>query len=244
MMQSPTADEGRWHVAIIMDGNGRWATRRGLPRSAGHRAGVQAVRKVVEAAPDLGVATLTLFAFSSDNWRRPQGEVKTLMSLLRHYLRADIRELIDNGVRLTVIGRRDRLPGGLAQEIAEVERASAHGQRLHLRVAIDYSSRDAILDAAARWRAERAPSRAAFAALLAEPACEAGPDVDLLIRSGGEKRLSDFLLWESAYAELCFVDTLWPDFGADDLRAALAEFHRRERRFGGLGAPAALTAAE
>jgi len=244
MMQSPTADEGRWHVAIIMDGNGRWATRRGLPRSAGHRAGVQAVRKVVEAAPDLGVATLTLFAFSSDNWRRPQGEVKTLMSLLRHYLRADIRELIDNGVRLTVIGRRDRLPGGLAQEIAEVERASAHGQRLHLRVAIDYSSRDAILDAAARWRAERAPSRAAFAALLAEPACEAGPDVDLLIRSGGEKRLSDFLLWESAYAELCFVDTLWPDFGADDLRAALAEFHRRERRFGGLGAPVALTAAE
>jgi len=244
MMQSPAADEGRWHVAIIMDGNGRWATRRGLPRSAGHRAGVQAVRKVVEAAPDLGVATLTLFAFSSDNWRRPQGEVKTLMSLLRHYLRADIRELIDNGVRLTVIGRRDRLPGGLAQEIAEVERASAHGQRLHLRVAIDYSSRDAILDAAARWRAERAPSRAAFAALLAEPACEAGPDVDLLIRSGGEKRLSDFLLWESAYAELCFVDTLWPDFGADDLRAALAEFHRRERRFGGLGAPAALTAAE
>ena len=244
MMQSPAADEGRWHVAIIMDGNGRWATRRGLPRSAGHRAGVQAVRKVVEAAPDLGVATLTLFAFSSDNWRRPQGEVKTLMSLLRHYLRADIRELIDNGVRLTVIGRRDRLPGGLAQEIAEVERASAHGQRLHLRVAIDYSSRDAILDAAARWRAERAPSRAAFAALLAEPACEAGADVDLLIRSGGEKRLSDFLLWESAYAELCFIDTLWPDFGADDLRAALAEFHRRERRFGGLGAPAALTAAE
>ena len=129
MMQSPTADEGRWHVAIIMDGNGRWATRRGLPRSAGHRAGVQAVRKVVEAAPDLGVATLTLFAFSSDNWRRPQGEVKTLMSLLRHYLRADIRELIDNGVRLTVIGRRDRLPGGLAQEIAEVERASAHPWR-------------------------------------------------------------------------------------------------------------------
>ena len=244
MMQSPAADEGRWHVAIIMDGNGRWATRRGLPRSAGHRAGVQAVRKVVEAAPDLGVATLTLFAFSSDNWRRPQGEVKTLMSLLRHYLRADIRELIDNGVRLTVIGRRDRLPGGLAQEIAEVERASAHGQRLHLRVAIVYSSRDAILAAAARWRAERAPSRAAIAALLAEPACAAGPDVDLLIRSGGETRLSDFLLWESAYAELCFVDTLWPDFGADDLRAALAEFHRRERRFGGLGAPAALTAAE
>jgi undecaprenyl diphosphate synthase len=165
------------------------------------------------------------------------------MSLLRHYLRADVRELIDNGVRLTVIGRRDRLPNGLAQEIAEVEKASAHGQRLHLRVAIDYSSRDAIIDAAARWRAERPPSRAAFGALLAAPACDA-PDVDLLIRSGGEKRLSDFLLWESAYAELCFVDALWPDFGADELAAALAEFHCRERRFGGLAAPAPLAAAE
>jgi undecaprenyl diphosphate synthase len=240
MMQSPVAEQGRWHVAIIMDGNGRWATRRGLPRSAGHRAGVQTVRKV--AAPGLGVGTLTLFAFSSDNWRRPEVEVRALMSLLRHYLRADVRELIDNGVRLTVIGRRDRLPEGLAQEIAEVERASAHGRRLHLRVAIDYSSRDAILDAAARWRAERVPSRAAFGALLAEPT-EAS-DVDLLIRSGGEKRLSDFLLWESAYAELCFVDTLWPDFGADDLAAALGEFYRRERRFGGLGAPVPLTAAE
>ncbi|HEY6255542.1 MAG TPA: di-trans,poly-cis-decaprenylcistransferase [Xanthobacteraceae bacterium] len=243
-MQSAVAEQDRWHVAVIMDGNGRWATRRGLPRSAGHRAGVQAVRKVVEAAPGLGVAILTLFAFSSDNWRRPEGEVKTLMSLLRHYLRADIRELIDNGVRLSIIGRRDRLPEGLAQEIAEVERASAQGQRLHLRIAIDYSSRDAILDAAARWRAERPPSRAAFAALLAGPAGAAGPDVDLLIRSGGEKRLSDFLLWESAYAELCFVDTLWPDFGADDLRAALADFRSRDRRFGGLSAPAQLAAAE
>jgi undecaprenyl diphosphate synthase len=241
MMQSSVAEQERCHVAIIMDGNGRWATRRGLPRSAGHRAGVQTVRKVVEAAPGLGVGTLTLFAFSSDNWRRPEVEVRALMALLRHYLRADVRELIDNGVRLTVIGRRDRLPDGLAHEIAEVEKASAHGQRLHLRVAIDYSSRDAILDAAARWRAERVPSRAAFGALLAEPEA---PDVDLLIRSGGEKRLSDFLLWESAYAELCFVDTLWPDFGADDLAAALSDFHRRERRFGGLGAPAALTAAE
>jgi undecaprenyl diphosphate synthase len=241
MMQSSVAEQGRRHVAIIMDGNGRWATQRGLPRTAGHRAGVQTVRKVVEAAPGLGVSTLTLFAFSSDNWRRPEVEVRALMALLRHYLRADVRELIDNDVRLTVIGRRDRLPEGFAQEIAEVERASARGQRLHLRVAIDYSSRDAILEAAARWRAERVPSRAAFGALLAEPEA---PDVDLLIRSGGEKRLSDFLLWESAYAELCFVDALWPDFGAEDLAAALSDFHRRERRFGGLGAPAALTAAE
>jgi undecaprenyl diphosphate synthase len=228
------------HVAIIMDGNGRWATLRGLPRSAGHRAGVNAARRVVEAAPDLGVGTLTLFAFSSDNWRRPPQEVSALMSLLRHYMRAELDRLVENGARLTVIGRRDRLPDGLSDEIAAAERASAGGKRLHLRIAIDYSSRDAIAGAAARWRDERAPSREDFRALLAGPGAAA--EVDLLIRSGGEKRLSDFLLWESAYAELCFVDTLWPDFGADDLRAALADFRSRERRFGGLVEP--LVAAE
>jgi undecaprenyl diphosphate synthase len=236
--------EPGWHVAIIMDGNGRWATRRGLPRTAGHRAGVKAVRRVVEAAPNLGIAALTLFAFSSDNWRRPDPEVRALMGLLRHYLRSDIRELVENGVRLSVIGRRDRLPAGLSRAIAQVERATAQGQRLHLRIAIDYSSRDAIVDAAARWLSTQTPSREDFGRLLAAPACQAGGDVDLLIRSGGEKRLSDFLLWESAYAELCFVDTLWPDFGADDLRTALADFHARERRFGGLGEVAPLAAAE
>jgi undecaprenyl diphosphate synthase len=256
MMQSTVEQQddgdrqGRWHVAVIMDGNGRWATRRGLPRSAGHRAGVKAVRTVVEAAPGLGIATLTLFAFSSDNWRRPDPEVRALMGLLRYYLRADLRELVENGVRLSVIGRRDRLPEGLSQEIARVEQASAQGQRLHLRIAIDYSARDAIADAAARWLAAQAPSREAFGQLLGAPAClsgsagQASPDVDLLIRSGGEKRLSDFLLWESAYAELLFLDTLWPDFGADDLRAAMAEFHRRERRFGGVCDVGQLTAAE
>ena len=242
--QGEADPQGRWHVAVIMDGNGRWATRRGLPRAAGHRAGVKAVRRVVEAAPGLGIATLTLFAFSSDNWRRPDPEVRALMGLLRHYLRADLRELIENGVRLSVIGRRDRLPDGLSEEIARVEQASAGGERLHLRIAVDYSARDAITQAAARWLAAQAPSREAFGRLLASPAGEASPDVDLLIRSGGEKRLSDFLLWESAYAELCFLDTLWPDFGADDLRAAMAEFHRRERRFGGLDEVAQLTAAE
>jgi undecaprenyl diphosphate synthase len=254
--QDDAGRRGRWHVAVIMDGNGRWATRRGLPRSAGHRAGVKAVRRVVEAAPGLGIATLTLFAFSSDNWRRPDPEVRALMGLLRHYLRADLRELIENGVRLSVIGRRDRLPEGLSQEIARVEQASAGGERLCLRIAVDYSARDAITEAAARWLAVQAPSREAFGRLLAapaggaghageaSPAGEAGPDVDLLIRSGGEKRLSDFLLWESAYAELCFIDTLWPDFGADELGAAMADFHRRERRFGGLCAVEQLTAAE
>jgi undecaprenyl diphosphate synthase len=250
------------HVAVIMDGNGRWATRRGLPRSAGHRAGVLTVRRVVEAAPDLGVATLTLFAFSSDNWRRPSEEVSALMSLLKRYLQAELARLVDSGTRLTVIGRRDRLPDGLGDEIATAERASASGERLDLRIAIDYSSRDAIAGAAARWLAEQSvfrrsglpvrrrkrenstssPSRDVFERLLALQGGDAGADVDLLIRSGGEKRLSDFLLWESAYAELCFVDTLWPDFGADDLRAAIDDFHGRERRFGGLRDP--LVAAE
>jgi undecaprenyl diphosphate synthase len=254
MSEASGAD--RLHVAIIMDGNGRWAARRGLPRTAGHRAGADAVQRVVEAAPALGITTLTLFAFSSDNWQRPRDEVAGLMSLLRRYLRAELARLIDNGVRLTVIGRRDRLPDGLADEIAEAERRSACGTRLHLRIAIDYSARDAIASAAAAWREERPPTRDEFQRLLenggqtpipgnrGQTPIPAIPDVDLLIRTSGEKRLSDFLLWECAYAELCFVDVLWPDFGAADLRLALADFHRRERRFGGLGDTTQLTAAE
>ena len=234
----------RLHVAIIMDGNGRWAARRGLPRTAGHRAGADAVQRVVEAAPTLGITTLTLFAFSSDNWRRPRDEVAGLMSLLRRYLRAELARLIENGVRLTVLGRRDRLPDGLADEITEAERRSSSGTRLHLRIAIDYSSRDAIASAAAAWREERPPTRDEFRRLLENGGQTPISDVDLLIRTSGEKRLSDFLLWECAYAELCFVDTLWPDFGAADLRAALADFQQRERRFGGLGDGTQLTAAE
>jgi undecaprenyl diphosphate synthase len=234
----------RLHVAIIMDGNGRWAARRGLPRTAGHRAGADAVRRVVEAAPELGITTLTLFAFSSDNWRRPREEVAGLMALLRRYLRAELERLVDGGARLTIIGRRDRLPDGLSEDIAAAERLSAHGTRLDLRIAIDYSARDAIARAAAAWRGEEPPSREEFRRLLAGSAGVPHDDADLLIRSGGEKRLSDFLLWESAYAELCFVDVLWPDFGAADLRAAIAEFSRRERRFGGLGNAQHLTAAE
>jgi len=245
-------DSDRLHVAIIMDGNGRWAAQRGLPRSAGHRAGADAVRRTVEAAPELGVSTLTLFAFSSDNWRRPRDEVAALMGLLRRYLRGELKRLVDSGVRLAVIGRRDRLPDGLSEDIAEAERRSAPGTRLDLRIAIDYSARDAIARAAAAWRLERAPSRAEFQDLLAVHAGRnAGnggqtpfSDVDLLVRSGGEKRLSDFLLWESAYAELCFLDVLWPDFGAADLRAAIADFHRRDRRFGGLSNAPQLAAAE
>ena len=177
------------HVAVIMDGNGRWATRRGLPRSAGHQAGAHAVRRVIEAAPDLGVTSLTLFAFSSDNWRRPREEVSALMALLRHYLRAELRALVECDTRLTVIGRRDRLPAGLSEEIAAAERASAAGRRLNLQIAIDYSSRDSIVTAAAAWRAAFAPTRDAFGRLLAWPSGEPSTDVDLLIRSGGEKRL-------------------------------------------------------
>jgi undecaprenyl diphosphate synthase len=244
-MQSSVTARAPLHVAIIMDGNGRWASRRGLPRPAGHRAGVQAVRRVVEAAPELGIGKLTLFAFSSDNWRRPREEVRGLMALLRRYVRSELQRLVESGARLSVIGRRDRLPGGVAEDIAKAEAATAPGRRLDLQIAIDYSARDAIVDAAAAvfGAADGIPSRAAFAHLL-EGRRGPGADVDLLIRSGGEKRLSDFLLWEAAYAELCFVDTLWPDFGVDDLRAALADFHRRERRFGGLGETEQLVAAE
>jgi undecaprenyl diphosphate synthase len=222
------------HVAIIMDGNGRWAEQRGLPRSAGHREGIEAVRRTVEAAPDAGIGTLSLFAFSSDNWKRPPLEVEVLMILLRKYLRRDVHRLIENGVRLRVIGRRDRLPSGLADEIASAEAATALGGRLVLNVAIDYSARDAIANAAASWLGDDSPPRSAFTRMLAGQGQGAGRDVDLMIRTGGEKRLSDFLLWEAAYAELSFVPTFWPDFGPGHLHAAIADFNTRERRFGGL----------
>jgi undecaprenyl diphosphate synthase len=233
-MQSNLDQQVGAHVAIIMDGNGRWALRRGLPRSAGHEAGIEAMRRIIEAAPDLGIGVLTLFAFSSDNWRRPHEEVSVLMSLLRRYLRAEAKRLVEARARLTVIGRRDRLPEGLGEEIAAAEHACAGGDRLHLQVAVDYSARQSIANAAAGWLADGSPSGRAFGRLLAWQGGGTGCDVDLLIRAGGEKRLSDFLLWESAYAELCFVDTMWPDFAPDDLRAAMADYRRRERRFGGL----------
>ena len=234
-MQSTLDRRDRFHVAIIMDGNGRWATPRGLPRTAGHRAGVETVRRIVEAAPDLGITTLTLFAFSSDNWRRPDDEVGALMALLETYMRAELRRLAKGGARLTVIGRRDRLPGRLARDIAAAEQATAHGRLLHLRVAIDYSARAAIARAA-RLLGTCEDTPDAFGRLIAQASDDAGAcEVDLLIRSGGEKRLSDFLLWESAYAELWFSDKMWPEFTADDLGTAVAAFGRRERRFGGVG---------
>jgi undecaprenyl diphosphate synthase len=220
------------HVGIIMDGNGRWAIRRQLSRLRGHEAGVEAIRRVVEAAPDQGVGTLTLYAFSSDNWRRPKAEVSALMSLLRFYLASEVESLVKNGVRLTVIGRRDRLPNGIADAITRAEAATAKGRVLHLRIAVDYSARDAILNAAAKAASAGDLTREKFSELVTG---EAGlRDVDLVIRTSGEKRLSDFLLWESAYAELHFTERMWPDFGGDDLAEALAAFHGRERRFGGL----------
>jgi len=211
------------HLAIIMDGNGRWAQARGLPRTAGHRAGATAVRRVVEAAPSLGIGALTLYAFSSDNWKRPGAEVGALMRLLERFLRAEAASCVEQGVRVEVLGRRDRLPGRVVDAIAAAERATAEGRVLRLRLAIDYSSRDAIVRAVG----EGARSREDIAGRMA-------PDVDLLIRTGGEQRLSDFLLWESAYAELYFTDVAWPDFDATALGAAVAEFQRRQRRFGGL----------
>ena len=234
------------HVGIIMDGNGRWATRRGLSRLRGHEAGIEAIRRVVEAAPDRGVGTLTLYAFSTDNWRRPKAEVAALMTLLRFYLGNEVNSLVKNGVRLTVIGRRDRLPDGIATAITRAEAATAHGETLHLRIAVDYSARDAILRAAGRCQAaEEELSREAFSRRLADPPHDDGrpvPDVDLLIRTDGEKRLSDFLLWECAYAELVFTDRMWPDFEKSDLAEAVRELHRRERRFGAVPEPVAVKA--
>jgi len=233
-MQSNIASnlQSKLHVGIIMDGNGRWATRRRLSRLRGHEAGVEAIRRVVEAAPQQGVGTLTLYAFSSDNWRRPKAEVTALMALLRFYLANEVESLVRNGVRLAVIGRRDRLPDGIATAIARAEAATAQGDVLHLRIAVDYSAREAILNAAARAASMGHLTRELFSDLVTG---EAGlRDVDLVIRTSGEKRLSDFLLWESAYAELHFTERMWPDFGFEDLAEALTSFHRRERRFGGL----------
>jgi undecaprenyl diphosphate synthase len=226
------------HVAIIMDGNGRWAVARGRRREWGHRRGAEAVRRVVEAAPGLGIRTLTLYAFSSDNWQRPEREVRLLMRLFERYLRKESGALAANGVQLRVVGRRDRLTPELAAAIQRAEAETAGGCRLTLRLAVDYSSRQMLLTALRE--AARAPGaggelvRPDVSALLGRAMHADGPspDVDLLIRTGGERRLSDFLLWECAYAELLFTPVMWPDYDAAQLAAALGDFHARERRFG------------
>src|SRR6478736_2963830 len=230
------------HVAIIMDGNGRWATRRGLPRSAGHRAGVVALRRIVEHAPDVGIRCLSVYAFSSDNWRRPASEVQSIFWLLRAFLRLETKRMRQRGVRIQVIGRRDRLPQNALSAIEKAEAATAAGTHLHLRVAVDYSSRYAITSAAVAGahHGQLPDSPDLLCCTLRQALIADAGEVDLLIRTGGEKRLSDFLLWESAYAELIFTDRMWPDFDEADLDAALSEYRHRERRFGSV--PVAVSA--
>jgi undecaprenyl diphosphate synthase len=233
------------HVAILPDGNGRWAAARGLARSEGHRAGVAVVRRVVAAAPKLGIGTLTVYAFSSNNWERPLSEVKTLLAVLEDYLRNEAAELAAHGVRLRVLGRRDRLPISIVEAIELAERTTANANNnsrgLELRIAIDYSARESILQAACWMLSSVEISDREFARRLGQVTHgdRPAPDVDLLIRTGGERRMSDFLLWECAYAELLFIPAMWPEFTAADLEAAIEDFLGRERRFGRLPETAA-----
>jgi undecaprenyl diphosphate synthase len=224
------------HVAILMDGNGRWAASRGWARSEGHRAGVETVRRIARYAPKLDISTLTLYALSADNWQRPAGEIEALLGLLENFLRHDSAELASHGIRVRVIGRRDRLPASLVSAIETAECETARGRGLNLRIAVDYSARDSILRAACWMLSSLEVTQREFARRLGQVTHSGGPapDVDLLIRTGGERRLSDFLLWECAYAELLFTPRMWPEFSTEDLEAALEEFGSRERRFGRL----------
>ena len=228
------------HVAIICDGNGRWATSRFLPRSAGHREGAEAARRVIRCAPYLGVHTLTLFALSSANWKRPPAEVSAILDILQEYLEAETTHCLDEGIRLSLIGRRDRLPPPLREAIADSEGLTAKGTNLHLRLAVDYSARHSLFQAASKFYKATDLSPEAFGDVLAEVQRGGSTDVDLLIRTGGEQRLSDFLLWECAFAEFFFLNKRWPDFTPKDLRDILREFEQRERTRGGLPRDAAL----
>lgn len=241
MKASLTHLDLKLHVAILLDGNGRWAAARGLARSEGHRAGVAAVRRVVRVAPALGIGTLTLYAFSANNWNRPSGEVSALLALLEDFLRTEAPECAAHGIRLRVIGRRDRIPASLVEAISVAENATSAGRALEVRIALDYSSREAILRASCWMMSSLEVSENEFARRLAQ-VTHAGattPDVDLLIRTGSERRLSDFMLWECAYAELLFTPKMWPEFEADDLAAAIEDFLGRERRYGRLPETAA-----
>ena len=221
-------------VAIIMDGNGRWATRRGLPALAGHRAGTRALRRTVEAAIDLGVGSLTVYAFSTENWTRPPDEVRGLLDLLGETIRREFQDLARQGVRVRFVGRRDRCSDGLRSAITELERDTLHNDRLDLFVCFDYGGRAELVDAARRLVSDGVAAadvdEDALRARLADPDL---PDPDLVIRTSGEQRISNFLLWQMAYSELVFTEALWPDFGADELRGALAEYAGRRRRYGG-----------
>ena len=237
---SPDHPSGPQHVAIIMDGNGRWAKARGLPRVAGHRRGADAVRRVVRGAGELGIPVLTLFAFSTENWARPADEVADLMGLLRHYLRNELEELRKNGARLRVIGNRDGLAADIVRDIADAEKTTCSNARIDVNICINYGARDEILRATRRMAQKVAGGEITVDGIdqnsFERELLTAGlPDPDLLIRTSGEQRISNFLLWQCAYSELVFVDTLWPDFGKEHLERAIVEFRRRERRYGGVG---------
>ncbi|MBB3890210.1 undecaprenyl diphosphate synthase [Phenylobacterium haematophilum] len=245
--QQQPAPHAPLHVAIVMDGNGRWAKRRGLPRQVGHPKGVDAIRRVVEAAPAQGVRWLTLYAFSTENWRRPAGEVAEVMRLLKLYVNSDLDKLTREGVKVRILGRRTGLPPDVAEIVERAERQTAHNDKFFLQVAFNYGGRADIADAARALAAEAAAGRLQpgdiTEDLLQSRLSTAGiPDPDLVIRTSGEQRLSNFLLWETAYSEFVFQDVLWPDYGADYLRAAIEEFHKRERRYGGAVADDVLAA--
>jgi undecaprenyl diphosphate synthase len=225
------------HVAIIMDGNGRWAKARGLPRIAGHRRGAESVRRAITASAELGVSYLTLFGFSSENWKRPSDEVNDLMGLLRHYLRGEIAELHQKGVRMLVIGDRARLAPDIVTLIDNAEKLTHDNKRLTLIIALSYGGRDDIVQASRKLAedvaAGRIDAKDIDEARLSSSLFTTGiPDPDLLIRTSGEQRISNFLLWQLAYTELVFTETLWPDFGRADLEKAISDYHGRERRYG------------
>lgn len=239
--QPPAA--GPRHVAIIMDGNGRWAAARGLPRAMGHRAGVEALKRTVKGAARLGLECLTVFGFSTENWRRPAEEVSDLMGLVRAYVTSDLEGLKREGVRIRILGRREGLPSDIAAIVDKAEAATAHNSRFLLQVAFNYGGRADIVDAANRAMA-RGQGVLTEAALDSELSTAGGPPVDLIVRTSGEQRLSNFLLWEAAYAEFVFQDILWPDYGPDALAEAVEVFGRRERRYGGREAVPAQTTSE
>ncbi len=225
------------HVAIIMDGNGRWASARGLPRAEGHRRGAETVRQTVEAAAKCGIEYLTLYSFSSENWSRPAEEVSDLMGLLAWKLRSEVADMHRQGVRLRVIGDRQRLPRDVAELIGKAEALTAENTRIVVTMALSYGGRDDLVSAARRLIEDGvAPEDVDAAALAARLSTAGAPDPDLLIRTGGEQRISNFLLWECAYAEFVFTNAMWPDFGEAELANAIAAFHGRERRYGGLRA--------
>ncbi len=242
---SPQPDGPR-HVALIMDGNGRWAEARGLPRAVGHREGVQALKRTIQAAPALGIRCLTVFGFSTENWRRPAEEVSDLMGLVRSYVASDLKRLDREGVRVRILGRREGLPPDIADIVARTEATTAGNEKFLLQVAFNYGGRADIVDAAQR-HLERALAGEAVgplteAALDAGLSTAGGPPVDVIVRTSGERRLSNFLLWEAAYAELVYQDILWPDYGAEALADVVAQFRARDRRFGGRPAAPALVA--